>query len=1081
MPVEPTPWPQDREERVGVNSFGIGGANAHVLLESARAAGIKKQTVQNSSAAAKEARLLTFTAASSEALRQVVQSHESYLKSHPEALDDLCYTLNLRREPLQHRAYTVVSPKNASEPWQISPFKTSISQAQVPVAFLFTGQGAQWPRMGARLLESNVVFRQTVRELEKELGRCIPPPSWSLQHELLSPPETSRVHLAEFSQPLCTAVQIGLVDLLGRWGVKPQAVVGHSSGEIAAAYASGAITAGDAIRAAYYRGQATTHIEKGKGGMAAVGLGRDAVTSFLVPGVLIGCENSPESVTLSGDMDKLDGVMESIRSAHPGVLVRQLRVDCAYHSHHMSAVAADYEVAIADVEATTPQIPLFSSVTGSQLVDGKVPLGPSYWVRNLTSPVLFAPAVSALLKHASSSSSSSSQPPLFLEIGPHSALAGPLRQIQRAESSLAAKYVATLVRGEDDQTAMLASVGNLFQNGIDVEFASLCPSGSVLTDLPRYPWQRSGPYWSESRMCKSWRQRAFPHHDILGARALENPGSNMTWRNLMRLDDIPWVREHDISGDIVFPGAGYVAMAGEAARQVTGLEDYTCREVKIVNALVLYEDEETEVMTVLTPARLTTSLHSVWHDFEISSFHNESWVVHAFGQVRGGQEYEEEVVQVDGLARTVPSSKWYNVMKRFGLNYGPRFQGLEDISAHPVKKRAVARVKNEVGHNESPYPLHPCTIDSTFHALSVAAFNGQSRVFNQLAVPSFIGEIYIKPTSEEFHLRVDADVTPRGSLFGGAVGVSSNGDVVFRLKNLRLSKLDDHASDRGDNPHAAVELVWRPDINLVDNASLIQLHQDLGDLSIANERMALACMVESSLLLDNLTAAKDFLNKFRSWLRKARQQALEGSYPNVPDCKEIATMSSEDRVRLIEGAVEDLKQTQAWPIATAVYRIFRASQDIFTGKADAVGTLMENDILSRVYDFGRLSDFTDFFTLAAHSKPNLRILEVGAGTGGTTSSVLPILRSEYGERLYFSYTYTDVSSGFFVAAKERFKEFDAVDYRVLDISKDPLTQGFEAHSFDVVLAANVGRLPSFTPASLYPWTDDLRSASSAID
>lgn len=301
------------------------------------------------------------------------------------------------------------------------------------------------------------------------------------------------------------------------------------------------------------------------------------------------------------------------------------------------------------------------------------------------------------------------------------------------------------------------------------------------------------------------------------------------------------------------------------------------------------------------------------------------------------------------------------------------------------------------------------------------------------------------------------------------------------MKNLRLSKLDGHASDRGDNPHAAVELVWRPDINLVDNASLIQLHQDLGDLSIANEKMALACMVESSLLLDGLTAAKGFLNKFRSWLQKARQQALDGSYPNVPDCKEIATMSSEDRVRLIESAVEDLKQTQAWPIATAVYRIFRASQDIFTGKADAVGTLMENDILSRVYDFGRLSDFTDFFTLAAHSKPNLRILEVGAGTGGTTSSVLPILRSEYGERLYFSYTYTDVSSGFFVAAKERFKEFDAVDYRVLDISKDPLTQGFEAHSFDVVLAANVGRLPSFTPSSLYPWTHDLRSASSATD
>ncbi|KAK5659385.1 hypothetical protein OQA88_1478 [Cercophora sp. LCS_1] len=1047
VPVEPMPWPKDRAERIGVNSFGIGGANAHVLLESARATGVKKHTRRRRSpAVANEARLLTFSATTPEALRQVVQSHELYLKSHPEALDDLSYTLNARREPLPQRAYAIVTPETVLEPWQVSPFEKGTGQA--PVAFVFTGQGAQWPRMGARLLESNVRFRQTIQRLESELSQCDPPPTWSLQIELLRPSGESRVHVAEFSQPLCTAVQIGLVDLLGHWGIKPQAVVGHSSGEIAAAYASGAITAGDAIRAAYYRGQATMHVEKSKGGMAAVGLGRDAVTPFLVPGVLIGCENSPDSVTLSGDIDKLTSVMDSIQAAHPTVLVRELRVDCAYHSHHMSAVAADYEDSIADIKASAPQVPFFSSVTAAQIVGGKVPLGPSYWVRNLTSPVLFAPAVSALLKHAP-------LPPLFLEIGPHSALAGPLRQILRAEGASGARYSATLVRAQDDRSAILTSVGNLFQNNIPVDFASLCPAGSVLTDLPLYPWQRSGPYWSESRMCRSWRQRQFPQHDALGARVFENPGSNTTWRNLMRLDDIPWVREHDVSGDIVFPGAGYIAMAGEAARQVSGLSDYTCREVKIINALVLHEGKESEVMTVLKPARLTTTLHSVWHDFEISSFQNESWVVHAFGQVRGGQEYEEKPPNVQDLPRNVPSAKWYNVMKRFGLNYGPRFQGLEDISADPVEKRAVARVKNVIGPNESPYALHPCTIDVAFQALGVAAFQGQSRLFNQLAVPSFIRELYIKPASEDFRIQFDAGITPRGSLYGSAVGVSSSGDTVFRLKDLRLSTLDDHATDRGDNPHAAVELVWRPDINLVDNASLIQLHENFGELSVINERMALACMVESSILLENLTPSKEFLNKYRSWLQKVRQQALEGTYPNVPNCKEIASMSSADRVRLIEEAVQDLQQTKAWPVATAVYRIYLASQAIFIGKVDAVETLVEDDILSRVYDFGRVSDFTDFFTLAAHSKPNLRILEVGAGTGGTTSSILPILRSEYDERLYFSYTYTDISSGFFVGAKERFKEFDAIDYRVLDISKDPLAQGFEANSFDVVVASNV--------------------------
>ncbi|RYP54562.1 hypothetical protein DL768_000622 [Monosporascus sp. mg162] len=601
---------------------------------------------------------------------------------------------------------------------------------------------------------------------------------------------------------------------------------------------------------------------------------------------------------------------------------------------------------------------------------------------------------------------------------------------------------------------MLASIGNLFRNNVTVDFLPICPTGSVLTDLPLYPWQRSGPYWSESRLSKSWRQRQFPHHDSLGARVFENPGSNHTWRNVMRLDDIPWVREHDISGDIVFPGAGYIAMVGEAARQISGLPDYTCREVNITNALVLHKGEETEVITVLKATRLTNSLDSSWHDFEISSFRNEAWTVHAFGQVMGGKICEEVTPEISEFVRDVPSSKWYNVMRRFGLNYGPRFRGLEDISADPVDKRAAVRVRNSAASNESPYALHPCTIDIAFQALGVAAFQGQSRLFNQLPVQSFIGELCIKPTSEDFNVQFDAGMTPAALLFGSGVGVS-NGHVVFNSKELRLSTLGDGRGGRGDDPHAAVEMVWRPDINLVDKASLVQPNAVFADLSTLNERVALACMIESSLLLEDLTPDKDYLDKFRSWLHKNRQQALRGTYPNVPDCGNIAAISSTDRVGLIEDGLRDLRGTKAWVAAIAVYRVFRASQDIFTGKKEAVATLMEDDILSRVYDFGGGSDFTDFFTLAAHYKPNLKILEIGAGTGGTTAAILPILRSEYDERMYFSYTYTDISSGFFVAAKERFREFDAIDYRVLDISKDPLSQGFEAHSFDLIVAANV--------------------------
>ena len=551
-----------------------------------------------------------------------------------------------------------------------------------------------------------------------------------------------------------------------------------------------------------------------------------------------------------------------------------------------------------------------------------------------------------------------------------------------------------------------------------------------------------------------WRCRQYPHHDILGSRVTEATGLIPTWRNLLRLDDVSWIRDHDISQDVVFPAAGYVAIAGEAIRQLTGSLDFTVREVNLTNAMVLQEGKETEVMTTLKPARLTTTLDSVWFEYEVSSLQNDNWIKHAFGKVRGGTNYPERSLEINGLQRNVDSGKWYSVMKRFGLNYGPRFKGMRNITADVNHHWAVALVDNFTDKTESTYTQHPCTIDLIFQLYSVAAFKGLSRLFSRLCVPSFIGELYIKPVVDEILVEADARITSGGSIHGDAVGIS-NGETVFKLKNLRLSPLTDAADARGNDPHAAVELVWKPHINFVDNASLLRPNLDYRHLNLMVERMALACIVESSRILDNLVPAEDFFLKFRSWIRKVALHASQGTYPNVVDCKEIAGMTSVDRIQLIKTIYSTANETEVWPLATAVYRIFHSCREIFTGQADALTLLLENSVLSRLYDFQKVSDLSDFFVLAAHCKPNLKILEVGAGTGGITSSILPTLRSKYGERMYLSYTYTDISAGFFVVAKERFKEFEAIEYRVLDISKNPLDQGFKPNSYDIIVAANV--------------------------
>lgn len=817
-------------------------------------------------------------------------------------------------------------------------------------------------------------------------------------------------------------------------------------------YASGVLTAADAIKVAYYRGLVSKEV-KTDGGMAAVGLSCGHVKPHLIEGVIIGCENSPSSITLSGDSDNLRNVMASIRKEYPEALVRQLRVDCAYHSHHMKPVSSKYAELLSSIKANRTDIPFYSSVTGGKL-NGST-LDAQYWVCNLLSPVLFHSALSCLLNDFPDA--------VLLEVGPHVALNGPIRQTIKATSSAKADYVGTLSRGSNAHASMLSSIGSLFQRGVPVKFEHVVPKGNVLTNLPKYAWHRQGPFWNESRLSQGWRQRDFPKHDILGSRVMEVSEYDPTWRCLLRLDDVPWIRDHDISHDIVFPGAGYVAMAGEAIRQLTGEVDFTVREVTISNALVLLEGATTELITHFKKIRLTTTLDSTWYDFDISSYSKSTgrWIKHAVGQARGGCNYETDSPKIIPEKRMVGSQKWYSVMKRFGLNYGPRFQGLRDITAGISQRMAVAYIDNTSEDSESFYTMHPCTIDFAFQLFSVAAFKGLSRLFTKLSIPTYIEELYIRPTSTEILIAADAEVTPRGAFFGDAVGVAPDIGTVFRLKNLRLSPLTDASDVRGSDPHAAVELVWKPDINCLDPSTLIHVTKNSGGLSLMVERMALACMIESSLLLAERDINDDFLLKFRSWLDKMHQAALKGDYNSLKDDSSIAGMSSADRRSMIESAQVELLQTDAWPISTAVYRIFHAIEGIAAGTTEALQVLLEDDLLARVYDFGRLSNFDEFFTLVAHQKPDLRILEVGAGTGGTTAEVLPALSSvkPYNDRNYLSYTFTDVSPGFFRSAKERFQDYEAMEYRVLDISKDPLDQGFAEGSFDIIVASNVSQSP----------------------
>ncbi|GKZ35753.1 type I Iterative Polyketide synthase (PKS) [Aspergillus brasiliensis] len=327
VPLQATPWPKSRQKRISINSFGIGGANVHIILDATETSEIARSPVTPAiSGTGRYFRLLTFSAAHPESLGRVVDSYQQYIEQHPSSLPSLEFTLLNHRERLLHRTYCVTTGK---EPLHVS--SQSESQPPSQVCFVFNGQGGQWAQMGKELMEQHPTFQDDIRRMDRYLKRLQDGPCWTIESELLEPKATSHIDLASYAQPLSTALQIALANLLAQWNITPSNVVGHSSGEIAAAYAAGALDMEEAIIVSYFRGK-ICHSWRRRGAMAAVTLGEKEVSPYLEPGVVIACENSPSSVTLSGDKAALEKVISALQIKQPSVSIRNLNVDTAYHS-----------------------------------------------------------------------------------------------------------------------------------------------------------------------------------------------------------------------------------------------------------------------------------------------------------------------------------------------------------------------------------------------------------------------------------------------------------------------------------------------------------------------------------------------------------------------------------------------------------------------------------------------------------------------------------------------------------------------------------------------------------------------------
>ncbi|PNY26863.1 Polyketide synthase [Tolypocladium capitatum] len=648
VPTSIRPWPKNKRF-ISVNNFGFGGSNAHAVLERPPALLSDLPCGPRS----ESPKLLVLSANDDAAARRVASQLGIYIEQNPEIFQkrlvrDMAYTLGERRTHFPWRIAVTASSCNelSGSLNGVEALPKRASEAP-KLAFVYTGQGAQWPQMGRELMDSHPVFADTVKDAADHLERL--GAGFSLVEELFKSKEDSNVNEADYSQPICTAVQLGLTALLSSWGIKPSTTMGHSSGEIAAAYASGAITLEDAMAIAYYRGQVASRMKAKhpnlRGGMLAVGAGPAVVKKTIkllgLQNVTVACENSPNSVTVSGDEDAVDELAAELESK--SVFNRKLRVDVAYHSSHMQLVADEYMGAIHHVTPNAVEDGVFYSSLLGQKLDPAQSLGPAYWVENLTKPVLFSSALQELYFHA--------KPDVIVEIGPHSALEGPIKQILKGISQQAAtevKYYPSLVRNQHATNAALKLAGNLFVHGHPIDFSAANQTSTgpqkpvVIPNFSPYPWSEP-KYWFESRASRQHRLKPFARHDLLGTLEDAYSDAEPTWRNNLTSDDVPWLRDHRMQSLVTFPLAGYICMAVEAASQRARLRGFQLeqivgfrlREIQASKALILEDDAQYETLVSLRAySEGTRSYSDAWDEFRISSWtSSRGWLEHCRGLV----------------------------------------------------------------------------------------------------------------------------------------------------------------------------------------------------------------------------------------------------------------------------------------------------------------------------------------------------------------------------------------------------------------------------------------------------------------
>jgi acyl transferase domain-containing protein/aryl carrier-like protein len=808
IPTKLEAWPAtEGPAMAGVNSFGFGGTNAHVVLQEAPVRPERREEPEDDGT---KPVMLPLSARSAEALQAVAHTYRDFLTGEEirASIRDIAYSASLRRSHHDHRMALVAHSREEAvrklDAFLAGDVRSGVVMGRVgqeglsKIAFVCSGMGPQWWAMARDLLENEPVFRASIERCDLEFRKHA---DWSLMEALRATEEESRISETEVGGPTNFAIQVALAELWRSWGIQPDAVVGHSVGEVASYYLAGALSLEDAICVIYHRSrlqQRTT----GLGRMLAVGMTTETLNQAIhergvEDRVSIAAINSPSSVTLVGDAEILEDMARHFQTFQ--VFHRFLHGNVPSHSHYMDPLREELLSSLADLKPLQTTLPLYSTVTGTR-IDGSSG-DASYWWQNVRATVLFSSAITQMIQDGYTT---------FIELSPHPVLASSIAELL-AQQGQTGRVLPSLRRKEKDRAIMLGSLGALYTTGYPIDWQVLYPQGGTFVHLPSYPWQFK-TYWTET--LESREDRLYsPVHPLLGQRI---GAVHPTWELELNTHQLPYLVDHRIQENILLPGAAFVEMALAAAHEVFGEGNYLIEELTFHKALFVIEASDLRVRTMVNEQDASVEISS----YTPTASEEMRWTLHASARLQQRQ-VREAGTRLDGSnlndGYPVYSSKEevYQRAHRMGLQYGPAFQAVEHVASTAGKALGQLQVPDMLAADLATYCFHPALLDAAFQVLLMAAMPAAIATDQKSVAPYLpvgIERLHVSGQAQQ-RMQVYAHLRQADERYvvGDIQVVDMEGTVLAEIEGFRAQSLEASLSLTPEHIDKCLyELEWQP-------------------------------------------------------------------------------------------------------------------------------------------------------------------------------------------------------------------------------------------------------------------------------